>query len=120
MASSLLIRELELQVLLGWAAIERQKTQTVVLDLAIHFLKPPEAVATDKLEDTVCYALLVKHIRDSLSEKKFHLIEHLSHEIYKVVESFISVEAKINVSITKRPHISGLMGGTRFTYGNEL
>lgn len=116
--TSLYVRGLELRVFLGWPKNERLEEQTVLLDMTIHFPKPPHACVTDNLEDTYCYSLLSADIQEKIESKTFHLIEHLSCEIYNIVKLILPPHSKINVKITKHPHIAGLTNGICFSYGD--
>src|SRR5688500_16606919 len=106
--SNLLIQGLKLPVNLGWPDNERKQEQIVLLDLEIAFFKPPLACTTDHLEDTVCYSALIQTLRDKLSVRNFHLIEHLGHEIYSIVKEQFPLDAQITVHVTKKPKIKGL------------
>lgn len=117
--SSLLINGLELKVHLGWPTKERQHKQRVLLDLDIWFPKPPKACVTDKLNDTVCYANLVKIIKDKTKGKKFHLIEHLCYELFKIIKISLPKNSKVIVHVTKSPKIAGLLGNVQFSYWDD-
>lgn len=109
------IRGLELYVNLGWPEKERQQQQAVLMDLSIHFAEPPKACISDNLSDTLCYSDLIDSIRNNISNKNFHLIEHLGHEIYHVIKTKLPDNVCINLNITKHPVISGLTGGVSFS-----
>lgn len=113
---ALQIRGLELHVNLGWPEKERQQQQAVVMDLTIQFPEPPKACETDNLNDTLCYSDLVNFLRKEISHKKFHLIEHLSHELYLLIKSKLPENSKIYININKFPVISGLTGGVSFSH----
>ncbi len=116
--SHLTIHRLELHVNLGWRHKERQHEQAVLLDVDIVFSTPPTACKTDQLEDSICYAALIKDIRDNVSEKKYRLIEHLSCDIYHLIKVRMPAKAKVKVCITKYPKIAGLTDGVSFHYGD--
>lgn len=113
------IRDVELNVNLGWRKKERSQEQRVLLTIDICFPKPPIACSTDKLADTICYATLIQRIREQLGEKHFHLVEHLAHDIYQIVKPLMLDKTKIIVSITKYPEVEGLTGGVCFSYSDE-
>ena len=118
MTSTLLIRGLELSVYLGWPEDERQAPQTVYLDIEIGFKDAPKACLTDNLDDTFCYAILINHLKETISTKKFRLIEYLGHEIHQFIQSQLSTFSRVTVRITKHPEIPGLTGGVCFSYGD--
>lgn len=117
MNSKLTLRNLELRVNLGWPDKERLQEQVVLLDIEIEFPETPKACITDNLADTLCYSTLTQHIRANIAAKNFYLIEHLSYEIYQLIQSQLPDSAKMNVRITKHPNIDGLLGGVSFAYG---
>ena len=117
--TALFIRHLELRVHLGWPDIERQHEQIVFLDVDIHFSEPPNACKTDHLDDTLCYASLIDSIREKISVKKFHLIEHLTYDIYQSIKPLMPHRSKVSVCITKHPDIKGLEGGVQFRYSDD-
>ena len=113
------LNQLEIELFLGWPDDERLRKQIVVLDLDIHFPATPKACTTDHLDDTYCYRRLIESLRAKLSEHKFHLIEHVTLEIYQQLKSLLPAQTKINVSLTKRPQIDGL-GSVTFQHGDEV
>ncbi|MBX3708441.1 MAG: dihydroneopterin aldolase [Gammaproteobacteria bacterium] len=117
--STLLIRNLELNINLGWRNRERKQEQAVLLDITIRFPQPPTACKSDQLEDTHCYATLIDDIRGKLAEKNFRLIEHLSAEIYAIAKAQLPKKTMLNIRITKYPKIKGLTNGVCFDYGDE-
>lgn len=119
-ASSLYIRNLELQVYLGWPHRERLKKQIVMVDITINYLKPPEACKTDHLNNTLCYSEVITAILAKVSNQKFHLVEYVTQEIYSVVKSYLPVHATAIVQLTKRPTVRGFQGDVQFTYGDQL
>ncbi|OGT54408.1 MAG: hypothetical protein A3F43_04820 [Gammaproteobacteria bacterium RIFCSPHIGHO2_12_FULL_42_10] len=117
--STLFIHRLELNVNLGWRNQERSKEQAVLLDMAIKFPTPPAACTTDHLEESSCYATLIEKIRNKIAMAQYHLVEHLSAEIYAVAKTHLPDNTKLTVRLTKYPRISGLTGGVSFHYGDE-
>lgn len=117
--SSLLIRDLELRVFLGWPEKERLKEQRVLLNADIRYANPPAGCETDKLEDTVCYAEVIEQVREKIGDKHFHLIEYLSHDIYHIMKPLLPEKALLTIRITKHPMIAGLTGGVQFSFGDE-
>jgi len=113
------IHSLELNVNLGWRSKERSLSQAILLDMDIHFKKPPKACTTDNLQDTMCYAKLIEEIRDKTAVKQYKLIEHLSADIYQLAKKTLPEEVCLTVRITKYPNIAGLQKGVSFEYGDN-
>lgn len=113
----LTINALELDVFLGWPNEERLRKQTIKLDVNLQFKQMPHACISDDLAGTVCYRELIESLRRHLVDKKFHLIEHLTHEVYQFIRSFVPVETDIAIALTKRPQILGL-GSVTYHYGS--
>lgn len=112
--SKLCIRDLELRLHLGWPDNERLKEQTVYIQIEISFHELPRASRTDKLEDTFCYSKLINLIKEKTLGRHFHLIEHLTGELYNVIKELMP-EHDVLLSITKYPAIEGLKNGVTFT-----
>lgn len=119
MKSHLSIHGLELLVYLGWSEEERLLQQAVFVDIDIGLPQPPKACVSDELKDTFCYATLIEHLRQHLTDKRFRLIEYLSREIYQTIKVKLPFPTLINVQVTKHPPLSGLTGGVCFNYGDE-
>lgn len=119
MKTSLFLNGLELPVVLGWPEEERAQKQIVVLDIQIHFPKPPLACVTDNLVDTFCYDALVNSIKLRLAHEEFRLIEHLGHDIYQICKEHLTKNVLLGIRLTKKPAIENLTGGVSFCYGDE-
>jgi FolB domain-containing protein len=117
--SSLHIKDLVLEIHLGWTEEERHRRQTVLLNLDIRFSIPPKACDNDQLDDTHCYDDFIRYLREALAKKQFCLIEHLTMTIYKLAKSFLPGNTSICASVTKHPSIQDLSGGVCFHYGDH-
>ena len=117
--SKLSIHGLALPVFLGWTEEERQKQQTVLLEMEIKFAAPPKACESDLLDDTYCYDRLIQSLQKQISTTPFRLIEHLACVIYQLAKTFFPQDARVTVGITKHPDIKGLTGGASFSYGDD-
>ena len=82
MNSTLQINKLILSINIGVTAEERATPQDIEFDISIHFNSLPKACSSDNINDTICYASLVKTIKSLCSNKEFHLIEHLCSCVY--------------------------------------
>lgn len=71
------INGLTLQCVIGAYPEERVKKQTVILDLQFA-VDTAQAAISDKLEDTVDYAAIVKSIESWVSCSSFNLLEALA------------------------------------------
>ncbi|MCX7877749.1 MAG: dihydroneopterin aldolase [Ignavibacteria bacterium] len=69
-----------------------------------------EAESEDNLKKTLDYEKAYKFIRDTVSEKKFYLIEALAYNIaVKIIENF-SVVQKVTIKVRKpSPPLGGLV-----------
>ena len=68
------VNGIEVVCILGERAEERVHPQRVLVDVALE-LDLEDAAATDSLEETVDYSLLVLNIREALEEAKCRLLE---------------------------------------------
>ena len=112
------ISDLRIWVSIGCSDEEKLLMQCVSFDIEILFLKPPNATKTDNIEDTVCYAGLVRDIQELCQGKKFNLIEYLGAEIHNLISHNIHTPIeKIRVKTTKiTPLVQNIHGGVSFTY----
>lgn len=116
--TSMTLNNLELNATLGWPDIERAQPQKIIIDINIQFVTPPKACITDTLEDTVCYDTLVKIVKNIVSSKEFHLLEHLGYEIYRGIKESITQPTNIGLYVKKQPPIPELTGGAAFYFGD--
>ena len=117
--SRLVLHKLAFFVYLGWKNAERKKKQKVTVDIDIQFVYPPAACTTDFLDDTFCYDTLNKTIKKNIQSKKFFLLEHLTHEIYSSVKTFLRLKNKTIICVTKYPDVFFKSQGVSFFYGDE-
>ena len=99
------IHQLELNLFLGVTQAEQLQKQLIMLDIDIHFEKPPKACLTDNIADTYCYDALVQCIQLHIASRPFHLLEHLAYSIYQEIKQSIDPiqPASIRVQVTKKP-----------------
>jgi FolB domain-containing protein len=117
MQNMLVLKNFQLPVTLGWTAAERRQKQTVSVEIAIQRATPPRSCKTDRLNDTVCYAALIRYLQKSVADREFHLLEYLTTEIFHLLRKILPKTAKLQVSVTKFPSLEGLAGGVSFSYG---
>ena len=112
-------RGARLEVRLGCSAEERAVPQAVDLDLAVRFRALPVACASDRLEDTLCYAALIDAAREACAGREFKLVERLAHELFGCLRKLVPEEAELWLRATKlRPPVEGLHGGVAFSLGD--
>jgi 7,8-dihydroneopterin aldolase/epimerase/oxygenase len=117
--SSLFINALELELFLGWPNEERIRQQIVTLDVEIQYSSPPKACSSDHLQDTVCYRELIEMLRAKVGSKHYHLIEHVTQEVYTALKTVLPSSCHLSVHLTKHPQIQGL-GSVTFSYHDEV
>ncbi|WP_353273106.1 dihydroneopterin aldolase [Wolbachia endosymbiont (group A) of Portevinia maculata] len=125
MQCNLLISDLRLWVHLGCSAEEKFHSQLVSVNIDFTFKSPPLGLTTDRLEDTICYLEVVQSIQSLVQSKQFNLIEHLTHDIYRVINNLLVQKKHIISSIRVTTHkvappVPGVHGGVLFTYCNTL
>lgn len=116
--SSLLIKEFELTVSLGWSDEERAHKQSVLINIELQFQQPPMACQSDELVETHCYDALTDFIYRYTSDKSFRLVEYLAGEIYLIVKKEVGMSIGVKVEVIKQPEITHLNGGVYFRYGD--
>lgn len=111
-------RRARLAVRLGCSDAERAAPQAVDLDLAVRFAALPPACASDRLEDTVCYADLIEAARTRVAGREFRLVEHLARELFTALRPLVPADAGLWLRATKlAPPVEGLAGGVAFSLG---
>ncbi|WP_264704074.1 dihydroneopterin aldolase [Wolbachia endosymbiont (group A) of Volucella inflata] len=124
-ACNLLISDLRLWVHLGYSAEEKYHSQLVSIDVDFIFKFPPLGLTTDQLKDTVCYLEIVQNIQSLVQNKQFNLIEHLTHDIYRIINDLLlqkkHIISSVRVTTYKvAPPVPNVHGGVFFTYCNAL
>jgi 7,8-dihydroneopterin aldolase/epimerase/oxygenase len=115
LSAELQMLNLEVFVHLGVSELERLVPQPVAISVKILFDQMPEACRTDELDQTQCYGLIAEKIKNLIEPKTYHLIEHLTHAIFKELEKMVSNIGRLQVSVHKlHPPVSGLKGGSVF------
>ena len=94
------IKNLKLFAYHGVNPEEKQNGQTFLIDLE-YSLNLTRACQSDRLEDTVSYAAVVKVIKKAFTEKSYDLIECAAQVVADaVLESFESI-AKVTLTLKK-------------------
>ena len=92
------INDLRLDILIGVYDWERKVPQTVQFDLEIG-LPDRRAAQSDKISDTLDYAVVVSHIEESLRKNRFSLLEKVAEHIAQLIlRDFKSPWVKVSVT----------------------
>lgn len=103
---TIFLSEVKVQTKLGVPAWERVTPQTVVLDIEIN-VDLSRACQTDAIEDTIDYGLVVRRIRETLSEHSFQLVEKLAEHICQLIIQEFNAEA-VKIKVAKPGILPGL------------
>ena len=103
---ALKLNGIEVECILGDLPEERVREQKILVDVALGIDLAP-AGASDRLDDTVDYALLVGGIREALEDAKCRLLERAAELVADVCLSDPRVE-KATVSVRKFGGVPGL------------
>lgn len=107
--SSLILRDLALNVHLGVTPEERELLQQVMVNVEFRFSTLPHGCCSDDLRETINYAEVVQQLVDLCANKEFNLIEHLCHEIHLFVQEVARKNSAVaSTSITKKPPLANL------------
>lgn len=95
---TIFISELKVQTKLGVPAWERILPQTIILDIEFGY-DLSKACKSDAIADTADYGAVVGHIRETLSENSFQLVEALAEHICQLIFSeFGALSVKVKVA----------------------
>lgn len=109
------VRGISLDVRLGHLAEERARPQRVEVEVLIRFARPPRAVETDELADTVCYDVLVQRMREVVADREFRLVEHLAGALFEAVRGAVPVQDALELRVCKvAPPVPEIGGGAEF------
>ena len=103
---TLKINGIEVECVLGDLPEERTREQKIQVDVSLE-LDLEAAAASDSIEDTVDYALLVGNIREALEDAKCRLLERAAGVVADVCLSDPRVE-RVTVGVRKFGSVSGL------------
>lgn len=92
------LHDFKAKTLIGIYPWERKVPQAIQLDLEIA-LPTSRACKTDKIEDALDYALVIKRINEILAEKHFSLLEALAEHIAQtILKEFKSPWIKVSIA----------------------
>ena len=96
---AILIRDLEVQALIGTLPEERLKRQTLIFNLELT-TDLEAAGVSDDLRDSVNYSLVEETVRRVATESEFFLLEKMARAVCDAVLVFDGVEA-VRVTVDK-------------------
>ena len=100
--STLVLKGLILNTVLGVYPEERRKAQEVEFDFFVYFSKVPKGCVTDELSQTVCYSDISQWAMAVCDRKPYFLIEHLAYEVGRELSLRLAGQAeRIKVSVKK-------------------
>lgn len=109
------VRAVALEVHLGHGAEERARPQRVEVDVILRFHRPPAAVETDLLADTVDYGALVEALEEAVDGREYRMVEHLAGVLYRVVRARVRPEDALELRVRKvAPPVPAITGGAEF------
>ncbi|MBO7687845.1 MAG: dihydroneopterin aldolase [Kiritimatiellae bacterium] len=97
---------IEVECIIGDQPEERETEQRLLVDVALD-IDLADAAESDRLEDTVDYALLVGNIREALEDAQCRLLERAAGVVADVCLSDPRVE-RVTVGVRKFGSVSGL------------
>ena len=97
---------IEVECIIGDQPEERESEQRLLVDVALD-IDLADAAESDRLEDTVDYALLVGNIREALEDAQCRLLERAAGVVADVCLSDPRVE-RVTVGVRKFGSVSGL------------
>lgn len=106
----LILKDICLEVKLGYSEEERLLPQKVLLEIKLQFANLPLACTTDDLENTICYAPLACCLQEFCKDRSFKLIEALAYELYQFLKGKLEKfsEVSIFLCLTKNPPLDNL------------
>lgn len=100
------LNSVEVECVIGDLPEERAAEQKLLVDVALE-MDLADAAESDRLNDTVDYALLVGNIREALEEAKCRLLERAAELVADVCLDDPRVE-RVTVSVRKFGSVPGL------------
>ena len=100
-----LIKNLQVETIIGIFNWEREVRQVVSIDLAMEF-DNKKAAKSDDIDDALDYKKIGKRVSSYVERSKFKLVERLAEQIAKLVLKEFPV-ASLKVSVTKPGALRG-------------
>ena len=115
--SSLEISGLSLDVIIGCYDFEKTQKQKIEIDVFIRFLKTPEVLFNDNLNDGICYNEMIKRINNYAENNSHETIEKWCYEIFQLIKNHYIHISYLQIKIKKKPvDIANLQNGVIFSY----
>ncbi len=114
--SKLFIADIRLWLKVGCS--EEEQLFPTCISIDIEMLFNTNAVHSDDLKETVCYAKVVKRVSEFCLARSFHLIEYIAGSVHRVVQDMVEIPVeKITIKVTKLVSpIENIHGGVSFVY----
>ena len=113
--AELTLRDLEIWVRLGCSVEERAVPQPVAVSARLRFVRAPLACASDRLDDTVCYARLAALLAERAGRRPYQTVESLTCALVEAMRGAVPEETRFTLEVTKlRVPVAGLRGGVAF------
>ncbi len=119
---TLTLNKLELDVFCGCNEIEKSIPATIFVTIDICFEKL-NACYTDLIDNTICYDALTKEIWETIKNKHYNLIEHLTATIFDITKKFINdkeLVATVSVLVEKKSTQILNMDSAQFRITDDL
>ena len=100
-----LIKNLQVETVIGIFNWEREVRQVVSIDLAMEF-DNKKAAKSDDIEDALDYKKIGKRVSSYVERSKFKLVERLAEQIAKLVLKEFPVSS-LTISVTKPGALRG-------------
>jgi dihydroneopterin aldolase len=101
---TIFIREFRVEAWVGIYEWEKQRAQTLDMELEIGLPDAP-AGRTDHIQDTVNYGEVVNRVAAELASQKFRLLEALAEHVCQVVLAEFANAQSVKVSVAKLGHV---------------
>lgn len=98
------IREFRVEAWVGIYEWEKQRAQTLDMELEIGLPDAP-AGRTDNIHDTVNYGEVVSRIAAELATHKFRLLEALAEHVCRLIFAEFANAQSVKVSVAKLGHV---------------
>lgn len=102
---TIFIREFRVDAWVGVYDWEKQRAQTLELDIEIGL--PEAAQRTENIQETVNYGEIVERVRTELKDRKFRLLEALAEHLCGVIMSDYR-GTWVRLSVAKIGHVRGV------------
>lgn len=96
---TIFIRDFRLDLIIGIYDWEREKTQSIQLDIDVA-LRDSKSADTDDIHDTIDYGSVVERIRSLIPQETFYLVEKLAERIAGLIQEEFGAPG-VRVRVTK-------------------